>query len=108
MIHRQLAVQSLGIIVDVEGKDFGSRLSVFIPLMYASLQEAVNNTPANDQEHDMETDQLDDVSLNDHFLFTLLTNLEKIFINCGINFSDLFPTCCQIWGNQFIVILLIL
>ena len=97
-----MAIQSLGIITDIEGKKFDSRLCVFLPLICDSLREAVSNTTSSteNKETDDEMD-IEDISLNDHFLFTVLTVLENIFINCGVDIcnADLFQTSCDIWGK---------
>ena len=115
LLHKQLAVQILGLLVEVEEKDFEQRLPTFLPLIATYLVQDDNSIITEhdnikqlqvenkevEEDIEMEEDQRtrvtssECVSNSDHLLFSVLVTLEKIFIHCGINTF----IKCQMWGK---------
>lgn len=120
LLHKQLGVLILGLLVEVEEKDFEQRLPTILPLIATYLvqddnyiireQDNIKQPQVEDQEDqeegveediEMEEDQRttitssEHISNSDHLLFSVLVTLEKIFIHCGINAS----IKCEIWGK---------
>ena len=112
-LHKQLGVLILGLLVEVEEKDFEQRLPTILPLVATYLvqddnyiireQDNIKQPQVEGVEEDieMEEDQRatitssEHISNSDHLLFSVLVTLEKIFIHCGINAS----IKCNIWGK---------
>lgn len=106
-----MAVQSLGIIVDIEGKDF-ERHSTFIPLLSESLSQDLSSatTKSEKKEEEEEEDKMEetanlDVSSIDHYLFGVLVTLEKIFTNCSTEHTShsIQTMINEIFGKYFVI-----
>ena len=108
MVHKKLAVQLIGFIVDAEEKDFDRRLPVIIPLLLTCLEkkkgpveekEGEEIEEMDDEEDDLEGDN-DEVTLVDHLLFNTLLTIEKIFTICSIAGKSrrLLSLYDQLWG----------
>lgn len=101
LVHKRLAVQLVGIMVDTEEKEFGRRLPLFLPLLLGCLKKR----ELDDQEDEEDTDSLMDVdhssiTLNDHLLFNTLLTVEKLFTSCGIDGPGSLRTLYdEIWGG---------
>ena len=105
MVHKRLAVQLTGHIVDIEGKEFDKRVSVFIPLLAQCLIQSRREEPEDGSDDEMEVEGGGE-ALKDHLLFHSLVSLEKIFTVCGINGNGHLNTLyCQIWGRLLLSML---
>ena len=99
MVHKRLAGQLIGHIVDIEGKEFEKRVSVFIPLLAQCLLQRGREEPEDGSDDEMDVEGGGE-ALKDHLLFHSLVSLEKIFTVCGINGNGhLNALYCQIWGR---------
>lgn len=117
LLHRQLAVQSLGIVIDLEGKDF-DRHSVFLPFLSESFSQdlsSITKRGKEDKEEEMEVEEIEDddkmeetgnelqvdITSIDHYLFSVLVTLEKIISNCGTDYTDhsIHSQMRNIWGK---------
>eukprot|EP00731_Ephydatia_muelleri_P001007 Em0001g1007a len=83
LLHKRLAAQSLGLLVEMEGKAFEKRLSTFLPSLLTCLdlyhgEEEEGGVLVEEGEGSGSTHQLD------HLLFYSLLTLEKVATHCTL------------------------
>ena len=88
LVHKRLATQCLGLLIDVEEQSFEKRLDTFIPLLSSCLV-------TSDGEEDGGS-----VGSEDHLLFNTLSTLRKVFTTCMVTMETndhtpiIFGTIC--------------
>ena len=104
MVHKRLAVQLVGLLVDTELKGFEKRLTMFMPLLLKCLDEGeMEETTIGKRVEEEEEESIPDhlITIADHLVFNTLVTIEKVFNTCGINPSTRqlgSSLCDQIWG----------
>ena len=83
LLHKRLAAQSLGLLVEMEGKAFEKRLSTFLPSLLTCLdlylgEEEEGGVLVEEGDGSGSTHQLD------HLLFYSLLTLEKVATHCTL------------------------
>ena len=108
LVHKQLGVQIIGLLVDVEQREFERRLEKILTLLlkclnHDEMSEITEDKPEEEDEDNEERDEssLDPITGGDHLIFNTLVTMEKIFTECGINTSnsDLYNLYYNIWGK---------
>ena len=104
LVHKRLATQCLGLLIDVEEQSFDKRLETFLPLLSLCLVTTPSASTAGDtsnwqqqqQQSGSELAEEDGWSVvsEDHLLYNTLSTLKKIFNTCivAIETSDHTPT----------------
>ena len=101
LVHKRLATQCLGLLIDVEEQSFDKRLETFLPLLSSCLVTTPSTSTAGDtsnwqQQPGCELAEEDGWSVvsEDHLLYNTLSTLKKIFNTCmvAIETSDHTPT----------------
>ena len=85
LVHKRLASQCLGLLIDVEEQSFEKRLDTFLPLLSSCL---VTTSTTDCGSRLPEIEQSDNESWSvvseDHLLYNTLSTLKKVFNTCMV------------------------
>ena len=81
LLHKRLAAQSLGLLVEVEGSQFDRRLSTFLPSLLSCL-DLYHEGEGEGVVHEL--GGAADCTLMDQLIFYVLLTLEKATAHCAV------------------------
>ena len=83
LVHKRLASQCLGLLIDVEEQSFEKRLDTFLPLLSSCLV-TTSTTDCTSRLPEQSDNESWSVVSEDHLLYNTLSTLKKIFNTCMV------------------------